>query len=388
MDLRSPSPSEHMETLAEIFAKTFTDYWPRRAYVLDGYIKESNYDWEASRIGIVDDEVATHFGVWDFTMRVGISRLRIAGIGAVATLETHRKKGLMAETAADCVAGLADAGYDASLLFGIPNFYHRFGYEVCFGNRSFVLETRDLKPAEASVETTLFEGDVTELADLYNRENETVTGTYVRPTYRRNRKPRNFRVRTFDGGYLITSRNGNRLQVADCAGRPELVVEAARSFAVQELCTEIEFALFPPRSVAGEYLQRLSHRVEASREASGGAMLLIVDLANTFEKLAAELSRRFARSAIAGYSGTIAVSTGEDEVRLVVDGGRVSVGAKSGPTSGTILARSGLARLIIGDGDPGRTAMQEGIELTGDARYLLPILFPDQEPSTILWDRF
>ncbi|MFW5745470.1 MAG: GNAT family N-acetyltransferase [Spirochaetota bacterium] len=391
MDLRSPNPDEHAPTLADLFARTFSNYWERYAYVNDGYIAESPYDWDASRIGVVDGEVATHFGVWDLGMRIGPSVVRVAGIGAVATLEPHRGKGLMAQTAGDCVAGLDEAGYDVSLLFGIPNFYHRFGYVVASSSIRFAFLTRDIEPAPRAVQYESFEGDVTELADLYNRENEGVTGTYLRPTYRRNRKPKDFRVYRFDGGYVVCSRQDDTLQVCDCAGDPVTVLEIARQRATAELCPGIEFVFLPPRSRTGEYLQTLTHRRIADRRRGGGPMMKIVNLTRTIEKIAPVLSQRLAASPLHAYSGTLALYGDGDGVVVGVSSG--SVGeispASAGTTAnGSVTGGAALVRLFVGDGDPSRVCRQSNIELDGDAGYLVPVLFPDQEPSTILWDHF
>src|SRR6056297_601320 len=324
MDLTSPKPSEHLNTLADIFARTFTDYWARRAYVLDGYIAESPYDWEASRIGVVDGEIATHFGVWDMQVRVGRSALRLAGIGAVATMKVYRGKGLMAETAADCVGGLDAAGYDVSLLFGIPNFYHRYGFVVSASDRSIVLETRETAASDEPVVYERFEGPVSELADLSNAENEGVTGTYVRPTYRLNRRHEKFAIFRFDAGYIVCGREGNTLQVADCAGDPAAVVEIARQRALAGICTEIDFCFIPPRSRTGEYLQTLTHRVVCERHANGGAMLKVVNLERTLEKVAPELTARLADSPLHAYSGTLALYGEGDGVVLGISSGQVS----------------------------------------------------------------
>lgn len=391
MDLRSPDPSRHLDALADIFARTFSDYWRRTEYVTDGYIAESPYDWEASRIGVVDGEIATHFGVWDMTMRIGIGVVRLAGIGAVATLKGHRGKGLMVKTAGDCVDNLDAVGYDVSLLFGIPNFYHRFGYVGAFPEIRIILQTRDVAPAQGAVQYEPFEGSVTELAPLYNAENEGVTGTYVRPTYRLNRRWKKFTVYRFAAGYAVCGREGDTMEVADCAGDPATVLEVIRQRAVAELCSRIVFVFLPPRSRMGEYLQTLSHGMQIDRNAAGGPMMKIVNLQRTMEKVAPELTSRLAASPLHSYSGTLALYGDGDGVVMGISSGEVSEvmpAAADATANGTVTAGPALARLLIGDGDPHRVGRQSNIELSGDAVHLVPILFPDQQPSTIYWDRF
>ena len=390
MELIAPRPGDHLEDLSDVFARTFSGYWDQVAFARGGYIGESTYDWSASRVGVVDGRIVTHFGVWDFGMRIGGEVVRVAGIGAVATLQTHRKQGLMAQTAGSAVNGLHDAGYDLSLLFGIPDFYHRFGYITAFGQIRTTLKTADVRPGpEVSYER--YDGPVTALADLYNRENEGITGTYVRPTYRTNRMPATFTVYRFADGYLVGGRDGNSWQVADCAGDPRVVVEIARRCAAEAICPEIEFVYFPPRSRVGEYLQTITHRTVIDRHPGGGPMLKTVNLHRTLTRIAPELGRRLASSPMSGYAGTLLLKGDSNAVLLDFRSGEVGDVRKADAGSsadGRVIAGTALGRLVIGDGDPRRICRQSGVELEGDAHDLVPVLFPDQEPSTIYWDRF
>ena len=398
MDLIAPTSAEHFDPLVDLFARTFSPYWTQVGYAREGYIGHSPYDWEASRIGVVDGEIATHFGVWDYRMRIGGSLVRLAAIGAVATHEPHRKKGLMDRTARDCVDAMSEAGYDMSLLFGIPGFYQRFGYVCAFSQIRTTLKTKEVKALDRAVPYEAVEGPAGdlvsgELAKLSNRDNEGVTGTFLRPTYRTNRMPEKFTVYRFAGGYVVGGADGSTWQVADCAGDPETVVEVARLRATAEVCPEIDFVFLPPRSRLGEHLQTLTHRRIANRHAEGGPMMKIVNLRRAFEKIAPELGRRLGASPLRSYRGRLAVEGDAQRIVLGIDDGRVEVAADAGDGArmrpdGTVAAGAGLARLVIGDGDPMRVCRQSGIGLSGDARDLLPVLFPDQEPSTILWDRF
>ncbi|TVQ17436.1 MAG: GNAT family N-acetyltransferase [Spirochaetaceae bacterium] len=399
MQLTAPQP-DRIDALADLFAMTFSDYWDRSRYVHDGYITDSSYDWAASRIGVEDDRIVTHFGVWDFGMRIGSVACRMAGIGAVETHDKYRKRGLMAQTAADCVSGLRGAGYDLSLLFGIPGFYHRFGYVRSFGEGTFTLTTRDLPVPERAPEYKPYTGDVASLAAMYNAENERVTGTYVRPTYRLNRKPKTFGIYAFDGGYVIAGRVRDAIELADCAGDPATIVAILRDLAVREICAEISLVFLPRRSRLGEYVQTLSHRFTLSRNASGGPMFRLVNLPALAGKLIPVFNERLAAAGegVGGYSGSVVLCGHDEAVALEISGGTVDriepvdhKDAAIGPVAGcggVVDAGHALVRFFVGDDHPDRICVQTGATLSGDARWLAPTLFPDQEPSTILWDRF
>jgi hypothetical protein len=391
--MQSPERSEHLDALGELFGKTFTRYWDRYEYSRLGYFDASPYDWESSRIGVSAGQIVSHFGVWGFALRIGRSVTRMAGIGAVATLKTMRGQGLMRTTATACVGSLKDAGYDISLLFGIPGFYHRFGYVVTFPEASFTCSTRELPEPDGEISHEPFTGDVTELADCYNRENETVTGTYVRPTYRKARRPDTAYCRRFDDGYVWVARDGDTLVVIDCAGRPETIVSIVRELAYSEVTPAVCFKFLPRRSRLGEYLQTISHSYTADHRATGGPMMKTINLESLSTKIADELSARLENSALAKYDGSLLIADAEEAVALEIRKGRVESVKRTAVDEadsfdGAILGGHALVRLIMGAGDPERICRQGGIDLRGSAPHLVPVLFPDQEPSTILWDRF
>ena len=395
MELQSPERSRHLAAITDLFAKNFSNYGEEFDYGQDGYFEGAPYDWAASRIGTVDGEVATHFGVWDFTMRIGTATVRVAGIGAVTTRRALSGRGLMTQTASDAVESFRDAGYDMSLLFGIQNYYLQFGYVDTFPQSTFCVSARDVVPADPPVAFELFNGNYADFADQYNGENESVTGTFVRPSFTTNRRPRKWCGYTFDGGYLITDRKDDVLGVADCAGPPARVLDVARQLAVREVAPKIEFTFLPRRSMMGEYLQTVTHTYTAKFVRDGGPMIKVVNLASVMEKLSPELSRRLAAGPLATYDGRLAIGGDGESVTLVIQNGAVvavepaeEAESSGAPVDGSITAGPAIARFVIGDDDPHRICRQSGAEMTGDAIHLVPILFPNEEPQTILWDRF
>jgi predicted N-acetyltransferase YhbS len=393
MELRAPNPEREAGEIGELFSKTFGDYWTRLDYCRDGYIQGAPYDWKASRVGVINGEIASHFGIWDLSMRVGTATVRVAGVGSVATVRRHRAKGLMTQTARASVDALGENGYDLSLLFGIRKFYRKFGYVTTFVDRTYVVGTRDVAPLDSPAKYESFNGDFAQPAEQYNEENREVTGTFVRPTYTTNRRQKRWGAYSFDGGYVVAGRDGEALSVADCAGPPPVVLDVVRQIATGALCARIEFVFTPPRSRIGEYLQTISHTTRTSFAADGGPMIKVVNLRSLMEKLAPELSRRLASSAMRTYCGKLAVAGDGEAVGISIDSGTIAGverldDGQADAAHTAIIAGEALGRLVIGDDDPSRICRQAGITVKGDALHMLPILFPDQEPSTVLWDRF
>jgi predicted N-acetyltransferase YhbS len=61
--------------------------------------------------------------------------VRVDGIGNVATLESHRRRGLARELVYVAIERMRAAGASASLLYGIDDFYDPFGWRSCGDER-------------------------------------------------------------------------------------------------------------------------------------------------------------------------------------------------------------------------------------------------------------
>ena len=142
-----PDRRKHRRAIFDLTGKAFgRPYWDWLDHCEHDYIDHSPYDWSASTIGLLDGQVVTHWGIWDISIRVGAAVLRAACVGAVSTHGRFRRRGLMARTAAAACRAARRAGYDISLLFGIRDFYHRFGYVRAWPERTYVVRTADLPP--------------------------------------------------------------------------------------------------------------------------------------------------------------------------------------------------------------------------------------------------
>ncbi|MDP6381283.1 MAG: GNAT family N-acetyltransferase, partial [Phycisphaerae bacterium] len=96
---------------------------------------------------LVGGKAASSVSIVDHTIRIGTSRFRMGGIGSVKTDSRHRLKGHMRKLMEDSVRFMQDRGYVFSMLFGIENFYHKFGYEVSLPEYRMTMQTRDAERA-------------------------------------------------------------------------------------------------------------------------------------------------------------------------------------------------------------------------------------------------
>jgi hypothetical protein len=382
-----PNPAAHGDAL---FALLDLE-WPGISEGLRaGQILHSHYDWNTSRIGLIGERIVTHFGVYDIAVRIGTARARTAGVNLVATHPDERKRGLMTQTGRAAVAAMRAQGYDMSLVCnGTSGYYGRFGYVFGWPELDFVIKTEDLPAAPLDLELCACATEQrADLVALYNRENETITGTAVRPTFPHGKHPGNGRGYFWTGergatsGYIFFDIHepSNTLWHDDSAGDVEQRLRVLGALARRHNCAQVRFERLPYRSAIGWRLRRLSCRVEAKYTQDGGWMVQIINLSSLFEKLVPELARRLDGSHLAGWRGGLLVIGAGQQIMLKIDQGQIQVAPPS-ETAHVLDAGDALAQLVIGSEAPDEIAATTPIGLSGDAGQLLQALFPAQNPQ-------
>ena len=391
-----PDPRTHGDAICDFGAKLFSGggYYRMRDHCRTGYVLGSHYDWSASRIGLLDGRLVAHFGVWGYVMRIGAARVRAGGIGMVGTDGGHRKRGLMAATAQASVQAMRELGYDLSILFGIDDFYHRIGYVRAWAETTWTVRREDLPAEKPTVTPRRFRPlHRDDIAAIYNRENATQTGTAVRPTY-----PRCVYGEGLEGhlwtdargrtvGYVVVGVRPACLECVEAGGDVEQALRVLARLADRAGRQEIQFTTF---SEAGPLIRRVREgncRAETRYRRCGGAMVATLNLVSTLAKMAPELGRRLAASHLARWRGNLLVVDGRREATLRLDRSHVKV-SEGGQAEHAIRGGNRIAQLLMGTDDPAAIIEVAGMKITGEARALAEVLFPNQHPQLGLRDRF
>ena len=95
-----------------------------------------------------DGAVASSAAVFDRMMRVGNVAVTCGGIGGVGTRRVARNKGYGRQVLQGCIEFMQQKGYLLSALFGIPDFYWRFGFASALVGTESTVATRDAEAAE------------------------------------------------------------------------------------------------------------------------------------------------------------------------------------------------------------------------------------------------
>ena len=96
-------------------------------------IKDQNGDY---KVELVRDG-RTVSGCWIVvqSIAVGCSQVDMGGIAGVGTEEDCRNQGLSRRVLQEAVRFMEQADLGLTMLYGIPNFYHKFGYASAGPNR-------------------------------------------------------------------------------------------------------------------------------------------------------------------------------------------------------------------------------------------------------------
>lgn len=363
----------------------------------------------------IDDETeVAHLWVIDLPMRIGKADVRMAGIGGVYTEREHRMKGYMRHLFEDTVTYMVDEGYDLSLLFGIPNFYNKFGYATCLAKYRVKVATRDAEDAGLGKRSGMQSGDyaarsiessdMPDVVALYNANNATRTGTIVRDpeTFTEFTKGSGWGSSTESclwedasgalAGYAVWDRDVKAVKVVEIGTKdvdlfPAMLSAFARQ-AVEKRCESIEFYL-PTDHAFSEYLQRwgAAWQIEYPRYSDG--MMRILNLDELFAKLTPELTRRLSRSKPAQASGTVTLETDLGSVSLRAGEGKVDVELGTSLEATLVLSQSVLMQLIVGYRSVRDALNTPDVRLTEwDALPLLEALFPVDVPYVWHSDHF
>ena len=462
MKVAAPKKEEHEIKICELIE---TEKLPASNHWRAGRLTHSHFDWNTSRIALVDNKIAKAFGVYDITMRIGTARVRVAGENLEYTAASYRDEeswhDLAEKVGKAAVNAMRDQGYDLAIAFGGEHYWSRLGFVFAWRELEWYVDAKELPPESPDFEYHEFEPvHRDDLGKLYNHENETLTGTAVRPTYLRNKHPNHFQgwywtdsqgnpigyisgmggpsctmdvefQKDLDKG-ILTERirqvmferyeeldprafceivkeghrwiivnvdwrglrkysvvkdsdklnvywgERSRFWVDESAGNPEQILRVLGILTRQAGCDEVTFDRLHYKSALGRRLRQMfSCRIDVRNRSY---MVRIINLQSLFEKLAPELSRRLHTSHLADWSGNLLIFNGEEEVMLAIHRSDVRV-VPAGRSDHAIRGGMEIVQLVVGTETPDEVVEMNDMQLSGDAKHLIRVLFPAQYPQ-------
>ena len=127
MEIRAVREQE-LEAMIELQCLIFRpDGHERYTAYLHG---DPSYELGQTRVVVVDGEIVATLRIWDRTIRVGATAVKMGGIGGVGTHPAHRRRGYASAMLRDASDWMRSRGYLTSVLFTevASQFYRRHGW--------------------------------------------------------------------------------------------------------------------------------------------------------------------------------------------------------------------------------------------------------------------
>ena len=400
MEIRCVRQAE-LEEMVDLQCRVFrTDGHERYGQYIHG---DSSYRYGQTRVVVVDGRIVATLRIWDRTLRIGSTPVRMGGIGGVCTHPDHRGRGYASAMMADAVSWMRLEGYLASVLFSeIPTrFYRRLGWGSVpmagfrltgVGQGATTMAVK----GEWRVEEFDESRDLKQVMALYEDYNRRRSGSLVRTQQYWYSAPARLRgilpsvvVRRGDavGGYLNSELAADRAEVLEvgCESDGYRALAALADHLVRR-CLERGIDEIHGDIPHGHPL------VAALQERSGGDLYLTgnssmmvwpVNLKALFRELLPALQRRLEEAGAHQRPAGVCLRVDEQTCALRVDDGGVLT-LEEGSAEASEIALSGdvFWRFLLGEAswvEIVPTVQSMGTVVTAEASSLLSALFPRSE---------
>lgn len=355
--------------------------------------------WKVA-LQVGDEENVSRLWVVEKTMRIGKARVRFGGIAGVGTQKEHRMKGYASVVLNASTELMVERGYDMGMLYGIGNFYHRFGYGVVFPIPRLFVKTENLLRAKSNLKTrAMKKADGGAVQKLYTRLNATRTASVIRPKkwsyfeLSQNFKKPGRALVVEDGrgrivGYATWDVREDQFLVGEVGGDQHEVFGAiARALGQSAKRAKMDVVVFdlPEDDAFADFCVPLGCERRVVYPANSDAMGRIIHLQPLMKKLVPEFEKRLSD---VGYakSESLLLETDMGVVGLQIRRGQVRVCDRG--TTKVKMPQLVLTQLVMGYRDVDDILLKNEVVIPKKALPVLRGLFPRTHGYMWWSDRF
>ena len=352
-----------------------------------------------------DEEDVSRLWIHEYQMRFGAARLTLGGIAGVGTNEEHRNKGYSRHVMEDSTTFMTENEFDVAMLFGIPDFYPKFGYATALPETWMELDTEEAQAAVSTYQIRKFEvGDVPKILSLYAANNAERTGTPLRDETRW----KGFKMGSNFGidadpfvvlsnageviGYFVCDDTEENCILCDIGFQNRRIFETIVRFlgdrAKRIDAAQIECSM-PADHPFAIFCRRYGCRTNTQNPKNRGGMMRVINQSSTLKGITGELEKRLRRSAhLSQWSGKILISTDLGQDCLGIDRGRVTYTSSKANAFHLEIPQDKLIQLMMGRRSIEDLAIEADVSVTGGIIPILQTLFPLDYPHVWWPDRF
>lgn len=344
--------------------------------------------------------------IHDFNMRIGTSTVKMGGIGGVGTKKEHRMKGYARKVLTDSNAYMMESGFDVAMLFGISNFYTKFGYATALPEYRLSLKVENATEAKLKYSVRkLEESDFGRILEIYQSNNRLRSGTIVRTNEKWDGFEKSSGFGTEAESYVITDKNDRILgyfvwdadeektTVSEVGYETEEVFETMIKVFVnraEEMEVESVSIVIPPEHPLAVYCRRYGCHVSINYPKNGGGMMRIMNLHTMLMKIEKELVRRLSLSHLNNIDCKITISTQEFDTEVIeIQKYKVKIAKDKNAGYMVEIPQYKLIQLVMGYRGIYNLVIDSDVKVSSEE--LLPVidvLFPTGYPYLWWPDRF
>ena len=357
-----------------------------------------------------DEERVSVLGIREYQMRFGSAQLKMGGICGVGTKEAHRNKGYSRRVMDHSTEFMTKNGFDVSMLFGIPDFYHRFGYATVLPETWVEFDTKDVQVAVSTYQIRKFDmKDAPQVLALYAANNAERTGTLVRDPWKGFMMPGGFGMDAdpfvvsnevgqvigyFVCGALDVIRNmmEENCILCDIGFQDRRIFETVVRFFVESVdhagVSRIRCSI-PADHPFAIFCRRYGCRTNTYNPKNHLGMMRIINQSNTLERITGELEKRLQRSTqLSEWSGKILISSDLGQDCLEIDQSRIAHTNNKVNAFHFNILQDKLIQLIMGRRSIEDLAVEPDVSVSEEILPVLQTLFPLGHPHVWWPDRF
>ena len=357
-----------------------------------------------------DEEMVSQLGLREYQMRFGSAQLKLGGIDGVGTPEEHRNKGYSRQVMEHTIAFMNENGYDVSMLFGIPNFYHKFGYATVIPETYVEFDTKDVPAAASTYQVRRFQTeDTPKVVELYSTNNAERTGTPLRTgigwkefTRRAGIVPDPYVVLNEADeviGYFVCNHDNTKKDMIDqsctlfdIGFQDRTIFETIVHFLVNSVnFTKAEriMCAVPADHPFAIFCRRYGCRTNTYTPENRLGMMRIINQSSTLEKITGALEKRLQRAAhLSEWRGQILISTDLGQDCLEIDQGSITHTNGQSNDCHLEIPQDKLIQLMMGRRNIEDLAIEPDVSVSAEILPVLDTLFPLGHPHVWWSDRF
>ncbi len=398
--IKGVETAEEQEAVNELITKVhYADYFSQRMR-LDAFIANyPEYLREHTRLAVVHGQVVSCLCLFTHTVRIGEARMRLGGIGYVTTAGPWRQKGYAALLMDDAIRYMKMRGYHLSMLFGIADFYHRWGFASVLPDYASIITLGEAGRASRLCvkERRMKPGDIPAVLGMHNRGDADTSCSIIRSAAHFNN-----RWEQWKEARILTNTNGNVIAsfVGRVAGEEYLIEElnamdkafypailhACLIRARNEYTSRMRFSI-PPSHPFTAFLRqyRTDHEMHVYRNSNG--MVSPVNIEEILECMTAEWEYLLSSSSLKDMAAVVTLVIDNIPYRIRSHHGMIDILPCPGENKLSISS-SEFVQLLTGYRHIEEILVSRRRAIRAPAKSLLEIIFPKRTPYVWPLDRF